>query len=796
MDTMLKLDKVSKFYSSHGVVAAGFSKVSLDFSIGEFVAVTGESGSGKSTLMNVISGLDSYEEGELYIFGEPTSGYSEDEKEEYRKKYIGNIFQTFNLINSYTVYQNVELILLLSGFNRNEVKEKVDEIIDKVNLTEYRNTKVSKLSGGQKQRVAIARALAHDTPVIVADEPTGNLDVKAAAEIIQLLHKLSEDKLIIIVTHNYDQVEDYVTRKITMHDGKVIEDKKVNNKSSNSDTYDVNNDKTQNSEKITNNTLSNDDVKSTEEIRSATVRKGTLTNGSTVRLGVRNTFAIPSKFVLLFVVFFLLCAGTFSAYSSFKASENTALSSVFSNFFQDSSPERLVVAKENGEEITDKDFAKLEKISNIKSVDKDDFLRDSNVMLTDGHDGQVNLDLIAQPESQVNGKITEGNPAEKGISGVLYIKAKDQFSIEQAKKAIGKELFNDSEVQYDDNMNPINMDQVQKILITGVGQLDSDGEKRLNSSAMPRDGIIGLSPEAVKILEEKKIREGCSQEVALGTVDLINDGLSGEAVPLTPSKSVNEGTVLIPDDFKNYYKNGNVWNQNVTITNKSKYFTDKYQFKIAGVYTKYTLKPYFGIGNYQDGQKNIYMNPNDYNKMFQKGKYQCSLFMENTALTDETVKAVKAEGYKVLPVNQAAGSSGEAMRTAQRIFLTAVLAIMLIVYFFISYFIIRLILKSRNGYFTTIRMIGARKNNCYTLMGIDLFCVFNIAYFAYVLAVNTVMPLIPSVAEKLVQYRSYVHTGDYVILYVILMAMSLLISKRYSSRMFKQTAMNAYKEEV
>ena len=112
---MLELKNVSKFYYSKGIIATGFSKVSLKFEPGEFVAITGESGSGKSTLLNVISGLDSYEEGEMYINGEETSHYTEKDYEVYRRKYIGNIFQNFNLVNSYTVYQNIELIMLLNG---------------------------------------------------------------------------------------------------------------------------------------------------------------------------------------------------------------------------------------------------------------------------------------------------------------------------------------------------------------------------------------------------------------------------------------------------------------------------------------------------------------------------------------------------------------------------------------------------------------------------------------------------------------------------------------------------------
>lgn len=169
---MLRLKNVSKFYYSNGMIASGFSRVNLELDMGEFVVITGESGSGKSTLLNVLSGLDTYEEGEMYIDGQETSHYNEADFEEYRRKYVGNIFQNFNLVNSYTVYQNVELALMLNGETGSDMKERVRSIIDKVGLTDFINTKCSKLSGGQKQRVAIARALAKETPIIVADEPT------------------------------------------------------------------------------------------------------------------------------------------------------------------------------------------------------------------------------------------------------------------------------------------------------------------------------------------------------------------------------------------------------------------------------------------------------------------------------------------------------------------------------------------------------------------------------------------------------------------------------------------------
>jgi ABC-type lipoprotein export system ATPase subunit len=133
---------VSKFYAGEDTVSMGFSRVDLDLDIGEFVAITGESGSGKSTLLNVISGLDTYEEGEMYVCGEDTTAYGTEDYERYRKTYIGNIFQEFNLINSYTVYQTIEVVMLLSGKKASECRSRILELIELVGLSDYARTKV------------------------------------------------------------------------------------------------------------------------------------------------------------------------------------------------------------------------------------------------------------------------------------------------------------------------------------------------------------------------------------------------------------------------------------------------------------------------------------------------------------------------------------------------------------------------------------------------------------------------------------------------------------------------------
>lgn len=137
--SMIRLKNVSKFYYSKGIIASGISRINLDLDSGEFVVITGESGSGKSTLLNVISGLDTYEEGEMYIEGRETSHYTAADFEEYRQKYISFIFQSFNLVSSYTVRQNVALAMQIDGYDKAEIRQKVDEIIDRVGLSDRKS---------------------------------------------------------------------------------------------------------------------------------------------------------------------------------------------------------------------------------------------------------------------------------------------------------------------------------------------------------------------------------------------------------------------------------------------------------------------------------------------------------------------------------------------------------------------------------------------------------------------------------------------------------------------------------
>lgn len=221
---VLTLDGLSKFYTSANNVVVGLNNISLSFCSGEFVAITGESGSGKSTLAHVIGGILPYESGELYFNGRPTSHFDGRDWEHYRRDHISFISQNYGILLSCTVLENVVSALRLTGMKTQDAHREAKAILEKVELWELRSRRAAKLSSGQKQRLSIARALAKPTPILIADEPTGNLDPENSAKIISLLAEAAKDRLVLLITHDFSEAEDLVTRRISLQDGKIVMD--------------------------------------------------------------------------------------------------------------------------------------------------------------------------------------------------------------------------------------------------------------------------------------------------------------------------------------------------------------------------------------------------------------------------------------------------------------------------------------------------------------------------------------------------------------------------------------------
>ena len=223
-DPILRLEGLSKYYTGTNSVVMGLNNVSLSFCPGEFVAITGESGSGKSTLAHVIGGILPYESGEMFLAGKPTSHYDSTDYERYRRDNISFISQGYGILPGCTVQENVISALRLSGMEKAQARERSAEILRQVELWEFRTRRAAKLSSGQKQRLSIARALAKPAPILLADEPTGNLDPENSAKIISLLAQAAKERLVILITHEFSEVEDFATRHIALQDGRVVMD--------------------------------------------------------------------------------------------------------------------------------------------------------------------------------------------------------------------------------------------------------------------------------------------------------------------------------------------------------------------------------------------------------------------------------------------------------------------------------------------------------------------------------------------------------------------------------------------
>ena len=221
---MLSIKNISKKYITGDIEQIALDDVSFNLRDNEFVSVLGPSGSGKTTLLNIIGGLDRYDSGDLVINGKSTKDYKDRDWDTYRNHTIGFVFQSYNLIPHQSVLSNVELALTIGGVGPAEKSRRAKEALEEVGLKDHMNKKPNQLSGGQMQRVAIARALVNNPDILLADEPTGALDSETSVQIMDLLKKVAEKRLVVMVTHNKELAEEYSTRIVNLKDGKIVAD--------------------------------------------------------------------------------------------------------------------------------------------------------------------------------------------------------------------------------------------------------------------------------------------------------------------------------------------------------------------------------------------------------------------------------------------------------------------------------------------------------------------------------------------------------------------------------------------
>ena len=736
---MLKLENVSKFYYNKGIIASGFTKVNLELKIGEFVAITGESGSGKSTLLNVISGLDSYEEGEMYIDGKETSHYSEKDFEDYRRKYIANIFQSFNLINSYTVYQNVELVLLLNGYKKHKVKKKILDIIDKVGLTKFKNTKVSKLSGGQKQRVAIARAMVKDTPIIVADEPTGNLDSESAKEVIEILKKVAKDKLVVVVTHNIEQVENVATRIIKMHDGRIIQNTEIK--------------KTPKEPEIVESQYNNISI----------VNK--------YRLGIRNTFNILPKFLLLFAVFFFMSAAVLTEYGSFQMSEEEITDEGYSIVFSDLSENRVLINKKDRKPFTNEEYAQIKQLSNVDYLVEDDVFIDA--MSTISRDDMSIYGTMLDIEN-FRGNVDFGRMPENENEIVVGMRSDHYYVTDRMNEVLNKTFS----VLKSQGMNAWLNEKVMDLTVVGIQTYDD--VRSYNSKIYVSKNVLN------------KLRSNVNKNYSDMKVMLNNKYVQ---YSVEPNENVERGTAIVDDEMKYEYKNNKIKDLPVNIYLNNIYYNEEMNLTITKTYTKNNFKRTLGLENYDSNRYTIFINNEDYDSLYNKPSYQSSVYVKDIKKTDETLEQLEALGLNPKKVTDFKMNQGEVYKRIIKIIKVVVTIVLIMVLFFISYLIIKIILKSRNVYYTTLRMLGATYKNVRRILDIELFINSTLSYAVLMIFIYLVKADVIGL-NYISKISNFLSAREYILMYLILIVISRLISMKFAKKLFKNTAINTYNEEV
>ena len=343
-NTILNLNDISKYYTSGQSVVMGLNSINLSFELGEFVAITGESGSGKSTLAKVLAGILPYESGELYVNGAPTSHYDGADWERYRGRSISFISQNYDILPGCSVLNNVVSALRLVGMTKKQAVPRAEEILRQVELWELKNRRAAKLSSGQKQRLSIARALAKPAPILIADEPTGNLDEENSNKIIELLAAAAKERLVLMVTHDFEGAAEYVSRKITLRDGVVTAD-------------------------VT--------LRPSQEVAQQLKQVGQKKKGLGLYTAGLQMGSRPVWSTIMMAFFAMSAFAVFAFLGTFIVNLDDSNTRIYDNSaFRNGAKERIVVMRQDGSEMTQEDWDKLLAVENVDSLERYGYVTD------------------------------------------------------------------------------------------------------------------------------------------------------------------------------------------------------------------------------------------------------------------------------------------------------------------------------------------------------------------------------------------------------------------------------------
>lgn len=749
---MIQLVNVSKYYNQNNAVALGLRKVNLTLHANEFVAIVGESGSGKTTLLNVICGIDTYEEGEIFFNGEATSYFSTSDLEDFRKHYVAFVFQNYNLIDAYTVLQNVEAPMILAGLPKKQVRERALEIIKRVGLSDHIRHKATKLSGGQKQRVVIARALAKDCPIIAADEPTGNLDQQSGKAILELLHEIAKEKLVILVTHDYEQVKQYATRKIRMYDGEVVEDK---------------------------------EVKSTEPkaIPAKAEKDKPLSFLKTLGIAWRNLMSVPKKTLLAIIVFAFFTFFVALSYGGYLLASSTA-GEINNAYFVNTSDRRVVVRKTDLSSFTTADLDQLKNLNRVSALVGNDFILDVEVNYQTFPSSNSNFSYITVkywPVSTLSSSNLLAGRMPTNNQEVVFV------SNNMTQEEINA-MLDTTYQKYSEYYNSFETSHFLNLKVVGVVKpsklgLDDFPNRPNHGYFLVHDDVLAqYSKDAYPLFIASLRLAGTNSNS--GVFD-IADVMAAPRIVIKPSLP-NQSIVL----SKTMAYQVCLTSLTCTATGLIS-IRDYYQ-------TRELTNISFSISTSEDYNV-LEMNQNTYDALFNHEIRQVSLIVES----DLAVALIMAQislipGVATSKYHVFYPFAAQSLDPFSQLFLVMTLlgsTLLLIFTLFastiISFLILKAITNTKLKDYAIFRTVGANRKVITQLIYMENIIASSIAYLILV-GIIELMKTGPIWMIEIVRYYQF---GSYFVLFLIMFAMGYFVSMRYCQRVFRESVQRTLKSE-
>lgn len=739
---MIRLENVSKYYHQNGGVTRALDRINASFRRGEFIVVTGESGSGKSTFLNVVSGLDRYESGEMYIDGKETSYYSESDFEDYRRDNVAFIFQDYNIIDAYTVYENVDVALMIGGVAKKDRRKRIKSIIDRVGLTPQTHQKTSKLSGGEKQRVAIARALAKDAPLIVADEPTGNLDKNTSEKILKLLKELSEDKLVLLVSHSYEVAKNYASRHIRLFDGKIIEDK----------TF--------------------EELPTHEKLGRKTSDHAFLTPKSLVTIAGHNLKAMPKRTLFVLALSLLIVLSFAFTYGSY-VEQTHARAPGGHPHFRNVSEGRIVVNKASN---TPMDASELETLGNLRGVQAvlpyDTILDQQFSIHVDngGYGGpmrgyfrttNVNHAAMLRSRDLIDGRLPEN------ANEVVVNEAVQRFAYNDALETI--QLNFEVRFQY--------MEYLDLETFDVVGTVSSDrtaayfNEVYFHEDFFARDRV---KTAAMKPYHDIRLTYDGTERFLYQFDMMMESGVSEGKVEVSPY-FVNE---LLPD-FDEEDVVGTVFTlkTNDVITGEA-YSID---VEVAKVYEF----------EEQTGRALISIHPDTLYELYADiDIHQVSLIVHDRFTAHSVIDSIDDDAYGVVYPAEYEDSFNRIFRIIGQIMQGVASVALLVVLYFLAFLALRNVMQARTKDFVILRSLGAKQKDIHRISVLEMCAVMALS----LLIVFVLMLINSAYRTPIPDYIPYLRFSNYVLMVVVLLTLSVLLALRFNQKIYAVSVNKAFKE--